>query len=673
MGLALGIDTGGTNTDAVLLDQASGQILAEAKAPTTHHDLVKGVGAAIDALAGQEGAPDLGRVSLVGLSTTLATNAMVEGRGAPVCLILIGYDSELIASRGFQRNLAADRVVYVDGGHDLKGQEAAPLDRDGLCRAALSQADQVEAFAVSAYFSVRNPAHELEAKAIIGELTEKPVTCGHELTARLNCIRRAATVAVNAQLTPLLKELIATVHQVLTDRGVGGELMVVKGDGSLIRADLAAKRPVETILSGPAASLVGAWHLARDGEPEGMDSLWVVDMGGTTTDVAGISAGRPVLNSEGATVGGLRTMVEALDVRSAGVGGDSQVRLDEGGRLLIGPGRILPLCRLAAAHPQVAAELERQQRRRPPSDLAARFLKAQGGPEAATDEAGRLLLERLAEGPVSEAVLKKELGRAAPFRSLVRRLAGGGLIQEAGFTPTDALHALGRMALWEEGAARLGAAVLSGRQDRPSRDRFCAEVVEAVSSRVAGELVTKALEEKGIGDDWKDQPAAAWLLNQALGPEKGQALDCRLRLGRPLVAIGAPVGAYLPAAAERLDTRLIIPDHARVANAVGAVAGAVVCRRQVSIHPVGQSNSLRLHLPDGVRDFSRLEEAIAHAHRYMKGWLAARMAESGADDYQIKTSRQDHYLPGYSGPEEEVFLGTDLLFTATGRPSPSEG
>ena len=197
------------------------------------------------------------RVDMVALSTTLATNAIVEGRGSPVCLLLIGYDPQLIRDCGFERELVTQNVIYIRGGHNAAGDQAAPLDEASLCAAILANRDKVEAFAISAYFSVRNPAHELRAAQLVAELTADrhvpgnghsapgalPVTCGHELTTRLNAVRRATTTALNAALIPLLRELIGTVRATLDGLGIGAPLMVVKGDGSLVRARVGAAAP----------------------------------------------------------------------------------------------------------------------------------------------------------------------------------------------------------------------------------------------------------------------------------------------------------------------------------------------------------------------------------------------------------------------------------------------
>ena len=318
MPILLGLDTGGTYTDAVLFDQtkgrfeasgakASGVVLATAKALTTKHDLAIGLKGAIEAVlphlpAGVKPAD----IALVSMSTTLATNAIVEGHGAPICLILLGYDVKALDRAGLKQALGSDPVVFVAGGHKPTGDEQAPLDLAAARGAILTYAPRVAAFAVSGYFSVRNPAHEIAVRQLIRDLTDRPVSCGHELTSKLDAPRRALTVALNARLIPQLQQLIRAVSGLLAERGITAPLMVVKGDGSLIDQQVALTCPVETILSGPAASLVGARHLS------GADTVMVSDMGGTTTDIAMLRHGRPVLNKEGAVVGGWRTMVEAV-------------------------------------------------------------------------------------------------------------------------------------------------------------------------------------------------------------------------------------------------------------------------------------------------------------------------------------------------------------------------
>ncbi len=678
MTVVLGIDTGGTYTDAVLVDHATGEVLAAAKALTTRHDLSMGIAEAIAAVFEATRRPPRSlqpeAVEMVALSTTLATNAIAEGQGSPVCLLLIGYDRELMEQYGFQKELVTDDVVYLRGGHDVLGNEVAPLDEEAARAVIEARRGKVEAFAVSGYFGVRNPTHELRVRALVEELAAPargqpqglplPVTCGHELTTRLNSVRRATTVALNARLIPLLRELIASVRRTLDEQAITAPLMVVKGDGSLVRAEWAMQRPIETILSGPAASAVGAWHLA------GRRDVWVVDVGGTTTDIAALRDGQPRLSQEGARVGGWRTMVEAVDVHTFGLGGDSQVRLDGNGRLRIGPRRVVPLCLLASEHPEVMDELRRQATMQEKAEGVAQFVMLWRRPANWLSDEDRALLRRLETGPQSLPLLLSETRHGWLIRRRIEQLEAQLVVQRAGFTPTDALHVLGRFQRWNAQASRLGAELLAAQAGLSARD-FCEQVVRGASDRVAMELVSKVLEDEVGPPNWEREPTAAALLERALSNPGDGDLGCELTLRRPLVAIGAPVEAYMPLVAERLHTELIIPPHAEVANAVGAVAGGVVQRLRVLISSLDGGGRFRLHLPDGVHDFGDLEQAVRHAQQVMLPHTEALAQQAGAEQVEVRMARTDRRAEVGGGWGEEIYLGTELIFTAVGRPSPA--
>ncbi|MFZ5585395.1 MAG: hydantoinase/oxoprolinase N-terminal domain-containing protein [Thermodesulfobacteriota bacterium] len=669
MGLWLGIDTGGTFTDAALVDSQAGRVLAWSKALTTHADLSRGVVEALDRLFAAPGAAEPGQVELVGLSTTLATNAIIEGASGRASLVLIGYDQGMLQSFGLEKELVVRDVIHLAGGHDLNGEQAAPLDEEGLAREVAARAAESEAYAVSAYFSVKNPAHELRARQIIERVCGRPVTCGHELSSRLDSVRRATTAALNAGLIPFIRDLVERVGGALKARGVAGRLMVVKGDGSLVDAAWALQRPIETILSGPAASVVGAWHLAQGAGLVGpAGDMWVVDMGGTTTDVALLQKGRPRLNPDGARVGPWRTMVEAVDVRTRGLGGDSLVGLGQGDGLSLGPRRVRPLCLLASRFPDTLAELRRQLDEPPTAELAGRFLGRGRPPGRALRPWEAELLGRLDQGPLSLAAWETELRcqrrLLPPFENLVReRLAG-----MYAFTPSDALHALGRWRQWEAEASRLGARLL-GLIARRDPDDLCRQVVAEASLGAAVELASQALAEEGLEPDWALQPAAERLLMKALGAAPAGSLACRLRLLAPVAGIGAPAAAYLPAAAESLGAAYLRLEHAAVANAVGAVAGGVVLRQRVEIKPRRPLPGVRVFLPDGVKDFARVEDAVAFATAEVGAWLKARALGAGAGEVSVEVTRRDPFFLSAPEADDPLYLGTELDFTAWGRPS----
>lgn len=665
MSLKLGIDTGGTYTDAVLFDDERG-VIGSAKALTTKHDLSIGIREAIQAVL----PPVLPDIGLVSVSTTLATNAIVEGQGRSVCLLLIGYDPEWLGELAPGKIVPHERIVSIRGGHDGAGAETAPLDVDKAREAILDQAPHVDAFAVSGYFGVRNPEHEIAVRKLARELTGKPVTCGHELTTRLNAPRRALTTALNARLIPLLQELVLTVRETLLDRGIDAPLMVVKGDGSLIDAEMAMERPVETILSGPAASVVGAHHHAD------VEEAFVVDMGGTTTDVISMRDGRPALDPQGARIGDLRVMVEAIAAHTVGLGGDSEIHLDDDGALSAGPRRAIPLCLLAEQHPQVLSTLQdqvdrlaedfRDSKKRDPARFILRqrvLADGQGGIGALHQQ----VWKALENGPALLVELLGGVEHRALFAEGVRQLIETGFVVSGAFTPTDAVHVLGGFDRWSVEASRLGAALWAARLGIGAEE-FCQKVVRQVELQMGRILVSSALSEETGSMPAAGDGVGHFFIDRALHADEGGVFSVALAMRCPLVAIGAPVGSYLPPVAKRLDTRLVIPEHAEVRNALGAVVGGVVQTVRVLIQPLAAGSAYRVHLPSEARLFPGLEEAVECAEDVAREKAAELARRAGAGETKVQVKREDQILRDKRGVADEIYLGTEVIATAVGRP-----
>ena len=663
--LWIGIDTGGTYTDAVALDGGR-HVIASAKALTTHWDLSVCLGEALHAVleALPEGARR--RISLVSVSTTRATNAVVENRYSPICAILVGFNDRMADETGIEKKLGG-RVVRVRGGHDPTGLEEQPLDMTAVEAAVRELGSQVEAFAVAAQFSVRNPEHELRVRDRIRALCGAAVTCSHELSAQLNAPKRALTAALNARLVPHIRHLLDAVGQTLARASIDAPLMVVKGDGTLMRASVAREYPVETVLSGPAASVVGAAFLT------GLRDFTVADMGGTTTDVSIIIDERPLVRADGAVIGGWRTMVEAIDVRTCGLGGDSEIQLDREGRLVIGTRRVMPLSLLAERHPGVLAPLERlaAAQRLPP--FAGQFGYRNPGREAPPD------LDRL-EARVWEALAPTprgldEVARTAQGVEALRRLVDRGLATFAGFTPTDALHVLGRQVGWHREAARLGAAILAteernvtARRHRDTPERF-AERVHELAIREAARVVLEAVLAQDPGVEPREGrwgPLGILIERAVEGRPVAALVDLQPRLARPLVAIGAPAAAFYPEVARRLGAQLAIPEHAAVCNAVGAVVGVVSESAEVLVNQP-QYKVFRVHDPAGIRDFGEPEEAIAMAEAVARRLALAAAQRAGASDPHVETSVIERRASSAGG--DSYLAEARVRARATGRPA----
>ncbi|MGH8319014.1 MAG: hydantoinase/oxoprolinase N-terminal domain-containing protein [Steroidobacteraceae bacterium] len=663
--LWIGLDTGGTYTDAVAL-HGGRRVIASAKALTTHWDLSVGLGAALRSVlnALPEGARQ--RISLVSVSTTLATNAVVENRFSPICAILVGFNDRMAAETGIEKQLGG-RVVRVRGGHDPTGVEEQPLDEAAVEAAVADFGPRVEAFAVAAQFSVRNPEHELRVRERIRALCRKPVTLSHELSAQLNAPKRALTAALNARLVPHIRHLLDAVGQTLERLGLHAPLMIVKGDGTLMRSSVALQYPIETVLSGPAASVVGAAFLTD------LKDFAVADMGGTTTDVAIITDGRPVVRADGAVIGGWRTMVQAIDVHTSGLGGDSEVHFDREARLKVGPRRVMPLSLLAHQFPEVLGELTRLAAAERLPLFAGQFGHRNPGREAGAD------LDRL-ELRVWEALgttprRLDEVARTTQGVEALRRLVDRGLATLAGFTPSDALHVLGRQSGWSRDAARLGAATLAT-EERNVTARKGKDSPEALSERVCELVIRQAARvvlESALAQDPGVEPHnGRWgplgiLIERAVeGRPVSKLIDAQPRLASPLVAIGAPAAAFYPEVARRLGAQLVVPEHAAVCNAVGAVVGVVSETVDILVNQP-QWQVFRVHDPAGIRDFAEPEGAIAVAKDVSRELALAAARRAGATDPHMETFVTERRASASSG--EDYLAEATVRSRATGRPA----
>ncbi|MEX0503491.1 hydantoinase/oxoprolinase N-terminal domain-containing protein [Alphaproteobacteria bacterium LSUCC0719] len=665
MTLVIGLDTGGTFTDAALLDTAAGTVLGTGKSLTTRQDLSIGVGGAIDrVLAGFDG--NAGDIGLVSLSTTLATNAVVEGVGGRVCLIMIGFDESALGRADLARALGQDRVFFIAGGHSPDGSPQARLDEAAI-RAAVSETKgDISAFAVAGHFATRNPDHEIRARDLLLDLGNAPVTCSHELSSSLGGPRRALTAVLNARLVNLLDRLITATETIMAARGLSCPLMVVKGDGSLLQADYARSRPVETVLSGPAASLAGAAFLANT------NTALVADIGGTTTDIALLQNGAPRLKADGALVGGWQTMVEAADIRTCGLGGDSEVRPMTRGTatgLTMGPRRAVPLSLLAMQWPDAKRRLAAQLDVSVPMATDGRFvipLMPHGVPNWLTRSEARLAAKALETGPVSIAdIAGTQLALGA-----VDRLIARGLLTLAAFTPTDALHVTGDFTDFDRDAAGLGARLMArqkngvGQPVATSESDLARQTLAELHRRSGLALMDAALAHDGAGENQAStNPLLAGLYRQAAGKASG-LVDLSLALGTGLVALGASAGTHYPHVASLMGVDLTVPDHADVAGAVGAAAGSVRQRVVISVTQPAEGR-FRVHLPDGPKDLGEMAAALDLARDAARDLATARATKAGATQVTVTVEDDIKLVPISS--DRDMFIEALIYATADGR------
>ncbi len=661
MSYLLGVDTGGTYTDAVIIENEE-RVIASAKSLTTRHDLAIGIGKAVSAVL-DTSSVDPKDISMASLSTTLATNALVEGQGGRVALVYIGFREGDLEKHGLNDALKGDPAIVLSGGHNHAGGQVAPLDKDRLL-SWLATLEGVSAFAVASQFATRNPSHEVEAAEIIRTATQAPVSASHQLSAKLNGPKRALTAVLNARLIGMIDRLINRAEWTLRQQGITAPMMVVRGDGALVSADQAREKPIETILSGPAASIVGARWMTQ------ADNALVSDIGGTTTDVALLRDGRPAIDPAGAQVGPFRTMVEAVAMRTTGLGGDSEVHfISEGleGGVTLGPRRVLPISLVAHQEAQIVHDtLDAQLRSSIPGEYDGRFVRRVPGADAggltARDAA---VYDKTTEQvqPLS-AVLKNRIDT----QSLVR-LVSRGIVQVAGLTPSDASHVLGSVDAWDTEAAEK-ALLLFGRRRTGAGEvlsRDPVELAKMIKDRLTYQtclaLLETAFAEEGSFDAPPDQLARHVLMQRGLTGHKGLVrLDTGLNI--PVIGLGASAPSYYPAVGEKLGSAMILPEHAGVANAIGAVVGRVTMRASGTVTSPSEGK-YRVHLIDGPLDFGTETAALDHLETYLRTQALADAETAGAVDIQIAAH---HDIRKAKSEAREVFVEATITVEASGRP-----
>ena len=341
-GLVAGVDVGGTFTDLMILDPATGDVRL-AKVPTTLPNQAGGVLAAFDAAGA-----DLADVDLIVHGTTTTTNAVLERALCKTGLITTaGFRDVLELGRRTRPNaygmtgrfvpvIPRDLRLEVPERMDALGRIVTVLDEDALRLAVQALADEgCESLVIHFLHAYANPAHELRAAEVAREIWPTPyITMGHSLLSESREFERGVTAAVNASVQPLLERYVARLAGELRDRGYARDLLVMNGNGGMVAADKVSREAVKTVMSGPASGVMAA---VATGRRAGMANLLTYDMGGTSTDVAMIKGGRAPVSNEIEVEYAMPIHVPMVDVRTVGAGGGSIARVDAGGMLRVGP------------------------------------------------------------------------------------------------------------------------------------------------------------------------------------------------------------------------------------------------------------------------------------------------------------------------------------------------
>ncbi|WP_031481923.1 hydantoinase/oxoprolinase N-terminal domain-containing protein [Maridesulfovibrio frigidus] len=538
-GYAIGIDTGGTYTDTVIVKCADSSVVATAKSPTTHHNLSLGLAASLDKALAESGI-EPGEVNLVSVSTTLATNAVVENKGAKVGLFIIGSGKVV--------RLPVVTVRYITGGHKVTGDEYDPLDIESLVDGITDMKGHVDSYAVCSAMSIKNPAHEAIAEKAISMTDPKPVFCSHRISTKAGQKERAATTVLNARLMPVMKEFLEGVGKALDERNLGKLVVVIRGNATSMSMEKAVERAADTFASGPASTAYYGcvYSPAKD--------ALIVDVGGTTTDVTLIRNSKPTIQDSGSIIGDWETHVEAVEMFTVGVGGDSFSRITRSGNLEVGPGRVVPLC-MAGDIPLPDKWLGKGN--------DARLIKI--GPAVVENPDDQILVYLAENGPSTFGQIMKgldmvEMTLGTKLEKLVRVQA----VDEVGFTPTDALHVLNKIDIGNREMSVSGAAALGTEFDL-NGDEFAEKVLDVTRLKIENAMLEHIVR-KEIGGN---------MAGIVAGRSASPLVRFDVSLNLPIVGIGAAADCLLSEVAEKLHTEAVYPEHHEVGNALGAVRMAL--------------------------------------------------------------------------------------------------
>lgn len=340
--MLLGLDVGGTFTDAVIIDVH--RVVAIAKRRTTKNNLMNGIGEALDAVL--EGY-DASNIEQVTLSTTVVTNTIVEGKEQPVDLYVVTGPGRNVD------DIFPVSPIYLQGYTDHRGivVEHTPADAVRGIANMVQARSGTDLAAVSAKFGVRNPQEEL---SITEELknTYHTISNGSLLSGSLNFPRRTISAYFNSAVTPVFTVFKENVEDALRARNIVAPLHILKADGGSLPVEHMVSRPVETAFTGPAATVLGLSALGVIGNQHTV----ALDIGGTTTDISLWKHGRPLMTKNGVSIREYPSAVRSFAVTSVGIGGESVVRL-KNGNLTVGPERVGPSVALGGVEPTLGDAL----------------------------------------------------------------------------------------------------------------------------------------------------------------------------------------------------------------------------------------------------------------------------------------------------------------------------
>lgn len=555
MELILGIDTGGTFTDVVLWDVHNKQVLQKSKSFTTNHDLTIGIDECMSML-------DLGiysDISAVHLSTTLSCNAIIENTLAKTGLLTIGkYLPEELPVHDKYEIINCDfnckhNTFYLT---PQIAQELVERFSEDYYALAVS-ADGENALSI-----------EKAAAESISKLIDTPVICCSELFQNNDFYDRTLNAVTALGLKPILSKWASAIRNTMKKYNVTAPVKMYTGSGDLVTLEEAIENPICTIMTGPVLSFAGSTNLTDESD------YLLLDMGGTSLDITKVENRQTRFCINRTAVGEYRFSINTLDLQSFGTGGDSIIRLNGMGKTIVGPQKVTPLCVLGCKYPHLTDELLSY--RLPEvydlctaNDTDCYYINNSVNPSLLTYD--EQIIIRLLSGQPHSLMFLADGCNKDPDALHMDDLLKKGYICRASLTPTDILHGEGTFTRWNTEIAETGIRILADKKGI-SPSEFIAEVKEIITNQLSFFCMQSIAGFEKKSFQFSDSKGTMYLIDKYLSGSN-DLLTSEFSIQKPIVGVGAPAGAWLPAVAEKLHAELIIPENGDVACAIGAAAG----------------------------------------------------------------------------------------------------
>ena len=664
MKIGIGIDTGGTCTDAVVYRFSDKKILATAKTPTTHGALHEGIGAVLDELPREL----IDQSEVIALSTTLATNACVENKGGRAKLIFFGVTRANIERVGRDYGLILDdSIIIMDCKTRPSGEAVEEPDWKYFEDNVHEWLDDTDAVGIVEMYANKSGAgYEKKAAEIIKREIEIPVVCGYTLFSESNIIKRGASALLNARLIFVIDTFLKAVKHALQKRNITTPFVIVRSDGSLMTGEFTASRPVETLLCGPVASVMGATELSDE-----RDAM-IVDIGGTTTDIAFVKDGSPQRVKSGVRIGSWDTFVKGLFVDTFGLGGDSGVVIDPmTGKLELLDCKLMPLCMAADRWPSLIKYLEREDAGKSRINNQQKNIYVALRDISENDyytEREKHIVSLFSE-PHSLEYIKNTTGEMILENHLERLIFEGAVIR-CGVTPTDVMHYKGDFTAYSSVASKLGLSILArvaGTTTAEIADLIYDEFKRKLYNNIVRVLIEDAfpdIRSEGVGNQLKTLINASY--NQARTGNPDEFLAMSMRTPATLIGVGAPTALFLPDVGKLLGTNVVTDKYSAVANALGAVVGNVSASMSMEIRYHQESDTYtvfglgRRTICDTLTEAKRLARVIA------ENAAEDEAVERGADaaTLELSVDEKENIIETEFG---SLYMGYKVTVTASGK------